>query len=209
VIPGTSDDVLTEASETALRHPDVAQAAAYNGSGIRTDGSPLTVAVVPVDFANPLEIREFLCTHLPLPAGVQPPAVALVPHIPRGTAGCPLAEELDELVARLPEGQLSVYAPADTRTEEALCALVAEVTGKERVGVLDDFLDLGGTSVSTVALSSLIHQRYGVSLPLEEIFEAAHVRGMARLVEQELAGHPTRSDKDPHESHDAGPRRTP
>jgi surfactin family lipopeptide synthetase C len=186
-MPGTGD-VLSEMSRTAVRHPDVAEAEAFAAE--RGDGHLLTVAVVPVEFANPLEIREFLRTHLPLPEEVATPAVALVSRIPRDTAGRLLSDELAELVARLPEGQFSVFAPAVTHMEEVLCALMAEVTGRERVGVLDDFLDLGGTSVSTVALSSLIHQRYGVSLPLEEVFEASHARGMALLVEQELAGLP-------------------
>lgn len=183
MIHATDHGLLSGMITAATEHPDVAEAAAFLREG--ADGTALTVAVVAQDFANPVEIREYL---RPGTAGrAVTLTVALVPHIPRDPGDRVNEEELAALTARLADTQRSVFVPPASPTEETLSELIAEVTGMPGAGVLDDFLDLGGTSVSTITLSSLIDQRYGVSLRLEDVFEASHARGMARLVEQELA----------------------
>ncbi|MFI6499019.1 SDR family NAD(P)-dependent oxidoreductase [Nonomuraea typhae] len=74
-------------------------------------------------------------------------------------------------------------APRDD-TEGVLAALWSEVLGTPRVGVEDDFFELGGNSLVAVQLIALIRKKLGVRLPMRSLFKEATVGGMAALVKQ-------------------------
>ncbi|MFE0154458.1 SDR family NAD(P)-dependent oxidoreductase [Nonomuraea sp. NPDC059007] len=77
-------------------------------------------------------------------------------------------------------------APRD-EVEAALAALWSEVLGTPRVGIEDDFFELGGNSLVAVQLISLIRKKLGVRLPMRSLFREATVTGMAALVAQARA----------------------
>lgn len=69
----------------------------------------------------------------------------------------------------------------------------------EKVGVDDDFFDLGGTSLRCARLFISIEERYGVTLPLSTIVTASTVRDLADAIDGHvLAGRsPSTSDEPP------------
>ncbi|RCX18754.1 amino acid adenylation domain-containing protein [Anaerobacterium chartisolvens] len=55
-----------------------------------------------------------------------------------------------------------------------------EVLGIKTVGECDDFFDLGGDSLSTILMASLIQKRTGINIPVAEIFGNSHFGDIAR-----------------------------
>ncbi|MFI5618577.1 amino acid adenylation domain-containing protein [Streptomyces sp. NPDC051567] len=69
-------------------------------------------------------------------------------------------------------------APRDA-AEEALAGIWAEVLGTKRVGVHDNFFDLGGNSIVAIQVVSRAHRALGVQLSPRLLFDAPTVAAMA------------------------------
>jgi thioesterase domain-containing protein/acyl carrier protein len=75
-----------------------------------------------------------------------------------------------------------------TPTEEAPCAVFADLLGLPRVGIDDSFFDLGGDSVQAARLVSQVRDRVGIDLPIRSVFEMPTVAGLLSLVDARRAG---------------------
>lgn len=71
---------------------------------------------------------------------------------------------------------------ADNELELRLTSLWEKALNKPRIGVGDDFFDLGGNSIRAVSLLVAIEQAINVSLPLGAFLEAPTIRMMAELI---------------------------
>ncbi|MDJ0841406.1 MAG: amino acid adenylation domain-containing protein, partial [Acidobacteriota bacterium] len=67
-------------------------------------------------------------------------------------------------------------------TEEQLAAIWSQVLGVERIGVHDNFFDLGGHSLLVTQVVSRIRAVFDVDLPLRTVFEHATVADLARAL---------------------------
>jgi amino acid adenylation domain-containing protein len=85
-----------------------------------------------------------------------------------------------------PDLRSAYVAPRD-ETEAAVAAIWQELLGIERVGVHDNFFDLGGHSLLATQVMSRLRETLGANLPLEALFEAPTVGGLA---ERLAAGRP-------------------
>jgi amino acid adenylation domain-containing protein len=167
--------------EAALaRHPDLAQAVVVpRQDGAAAGGEKRLVAyVVPSPgrrAAAAEELRAFLRRALPefmIPAAfVELRALPLLPNGKVNRAALPAPE-----TARRPAGG-AVEPRGDL--ERAIAAVLAEVLGVDRLGVDDNFFDLGGHSLAMIRAAGILEQRLDRKLPVLELFRFPTVAALA------------------------------
>jgi hypothetical protein len=111
-----------------------------------------------------------------LPEYLVPSVVAVLGELPRTAVG-----KVDK--RRLPEperGSADDYAPAETELERQLVGIWQEVLQLERVGVNDNFFDLGGHSILAMRVAGRIRGVLDVALPLATLFAAPTISELAR-----------------------------
>lgn len=69
--------------------------------------------------------------------------------------------------------------PSLTTMERRVAEAWREVLGLREVGPDDNFFDVGGDSLSAARLSGLLTERFGISLPVIEVFQFSTLREMA------------------------------
>ncbi|HEX2224251.1 MAG TPA: amino acid adenylation domain-containing protein [Thermoanaerobaculia bacterium] len=133
---------------------------------------------------DPAALRDFLLGRLPEP--MVPAAYLPLDRLPVTANGkvdrAALARRAGE--AARPQAE---YVPPRGPVQELLAGLWAELLGVERVGASDRFFDLGGHSLLAVQLVSRVRDRLGVELPLQAVFEAPSLAGLAQEIEAEAA----------------------
>jgi amino acid adenylation domain-containing protein len=172
--------------ETALAsHPCVAEAA-VDARG-DADARRLVAWLVAREGeprATAAELRQHLRERLP--DAMVPAAFAWVDALPRTTSG-----KIDRRALADPPGDDAPAAGRATQprspVEARLAAIWADVLGLERVGIHDDFFDLGGHSIIAARLASRVRAELGRELPLAAILRAPTVARLAGVLAGERA----------------------
>ncbi len=167
-----------EIENRLLSHPDIREVivlAYTNRQGTRD----LTAYITADRELSITELREFVGTELPeymIPAYfVQ---LAKLPLNINGKIDRQSLPEPDKNILR------SEYLAPETETEIELARIWAETLGVERVGVTDDFYELGGQSLKATVLVRKIYQQLGVEIALREIFQRPQINDLARYIDQ-------------------------
>jgi amino acid adenylation domain-containing protein len=121
-----------------------------------------------------------------LPEYMVPSAIVPLDRLPLTANG-----KLDRRALPAPESvpDLAGGAPR-TEREKVLCEIFADVLGVPRVGVDDDFFDLGGQSLAAMRLLNRIRTALGVELSIEAIFDSSTVSRLAARIEPGQHTHP-------------------
>ncbi|MGE0296504.1 MAG: amino acid adenylation domain-containing protein [Pseudonocardia sp.] len=126
-------------------------------------------------------VRAHLAAHLP--AHMVPTTLTVLDRLPLTVNG-----KLD--VRALPVPALTTgrsHRPPATEAEATLCALFAEVLGADAVGADDDFFDLGGDSISSIALVTRA-RRHGLALRPRDVRRLRTVAALAAAAATDEAG---------------------
>jgi amino acid adenylation domain-containing protein len=84
----------------------------------------------------------------------------------------------------VPRGELSTsYVAPRSRTEQNLAQLWQGFFGIDKVGIFDDFFELGGDSLKAVNVLTRIHKELEVELQLTDLFNTPFIEGMARAID--------------------------
>ncbi|HEY9132927.1 MAG TPA: amino acid adenylation domain-containing protein [Dyella sp.] len=171
-----------------LECADIADAAVTaNPAGSEGDVR-LSAYLVPVDGAV-LQV-EAVRRHLAdkLPAYMIPSALVPVPALPLTPNG-----KLDRKALPAVElGERGDYVAPGTATEREIETIWKDLLGLSRVGIHDNFFEVGGNSLVAAQLIARLADRYGKRLPVASLFEVSTIAGLAALFE-----HGAREQGDP------------
>jgi acyl carrier protein len=164
------------ASDVLGNHPDVVQSITFS-----TTREPVrrVTAVVLAPGASVADLRDHLWDTL-APAD-RPDALVALPDLPRDAAG-----EVDTATIEaeaLDRPGTWTFRPLATPTEEAVAAVWREVLGRSRIGADDNFLDLGGDSMTAALLLDQTNERLGVDLTLGEMLTAPSLAALAEIID--------------------------
>ena len=170
-----------EVEAALMRLPAVAQAAVVprtEGGGLR-----LVAYLVAAGGGRPLpaaELRELLRDRLPEP--MIPSAWVWLPALPLTPNG-----KLDRRALPAPERTGAIWAAPRNREEEILAGIWQEVLGVPRVGVHDNFFDLGGDSILSIQIIARA-ARSGLRFTPKQVFQHQTVAGLVAVASAEAAG---------------------
>jgi len=75
------------------------------------------------------------------------------------------------------------FVAARNETEAVLVQIWQEVLELDKVGVFDDFFDLGGHSLLINKVATRLKQKTGIELPLRTLFEVPTVAALAEIIQ--------------------------
>jgi acyl carrier protein len=127
------------------------------------------------------ELRSYLKRKLPEP--MVPSAFVFLDSFPRTLNGKLDRGALPTPNESRPDLERSFVAPR-TPAEELLAEIWAKVLKVERVGIHDNFFDLGGHSLKATQVVSKIRGTLQVEVPLRDLFENPTVADLALRIEQ-------------------------
>ncbi|MGW6929940.1 amino acid adenylation domain-containing protein [Lentzea sp. NPDC054927] len=161
VEPGEVEHVL-------VGHPDVANAAVV----VRELQQGKRLVAYVVSTADPADLRRFLGERLP--EFLVPSAIVMLDELPLNTNG-----KLDKRALPLPDAPDSTsYEAPGTDVERALAAVWSEVLGVERVGVHDNYFELGGDSIVSLQIVARARDA-GLELSIADLFKHQTVQQVA------------------------------
>lgn len=129
------------------------------------------------------ELRRFAQGQLP--QFMLPNEYVVLTRMPLTRSGKVDMAALDDIDKPADAPQAEYVAPR-TPAEELIAGIWTEVLGRERVGVAENFFDIGGHSLLGTRMLSRVRSTFGVSLTVRVIFDRPTVEGLAEAVEEEL-----------------------
>jgi amino acid adenylation domain-containing protein len=174
---------LGEVESALASHPHVAAAVAH----VTGDPAELVAYIVPRPGAAPTPEAVRQHTRERIPAYMVPGPVVFLDSLPMTPNG-----KVDRKALPAPTRAPAAAVPNRSRVaprsdaERDLLAIWAEVFGNPNLGVTDDFVDLGGTSLKAAEVVALVSSRLGHTIPLGAMYEATTVEKLAVLVQNRL-----------------------
>ena len=173
---------LGEVEKALLEHPGVKEAT-VTARQDRSGDNQLVAYFVPCTYPVPTvsSLRSFLKEKLP--DYMIPPAFVLLDEIPLTATGTGKVDRraLPEPGHSRPDLE-TPFAGAKTPVEQELSQIWAEVLSLEKVGIHDNFFDLGGHSLAATRVVSQVLKQFQVELSLESLFRSPTVAEMAAVI---------------------------
>ena len=178
---------LGEIETVLAQHPGIAQAVVVRRQDDREQ--PQLVAYLIQSSAHdipslPATLRQYL--EPTLPSYMLPAAYVVLDAYPLTPNG---KVDRQALPPPAPAGYLTAgsLAVPQTQAEKAIAAIWQAVLGIDRVGLHDNFFDLGGHSLLMIKVHHQLQQQLALELPLVELFRYPTVRALATHIGQRQA----------------------
>ncbi|RBO90906.1 non-ribosomal peptide synthase protein (TIGR01720 family)/amino acid adenylation domain-containing protein, partial [Nocardia puris] len=126
-------------------------------------------------------------THLgaELPGYMVPSAFVVLDEFPLNASG-----KLDRKALPAPVFEVKAFRAPATPIQEIVASTFGDVLGVDRVGLDDDFFELGGNSLVGTQVIARINRAVGANLSVRDLFEAPAVAALAARAGVEADGRP-------------------
>ena len=139
------------------------------------------------------QLREYLAGKLPgymIPSGFV--SVETIPLTPHGKVDVKSLPEPGKLRPHLG----SAFVLPGTEMEKIVCTAWKEVLKLEKLGIHDNFFDLGGNSLSLISLNNRLQETLKRDIPVLKMFEHPTISSLCRYLERDGSMSPGRSRQD-------------
>ncbi|MGV9747955.1 non-ribosomal peptide synthase/polyketide synthase [Rhodococcus zopfii] len=169
---------LGEIDATLAAHADVDFAVTVGHTGVSGTAQLVSyVTAVPGHAVGVDALAAFAAARLP--SHMVPAAIVVLDEVPLTPQG-----KLDRKALPAPVFETKVFRSPSTPVEEIVANTFADVLGVARVGVDDDFFELGGNSLIATQVVSRLGAALQTTVPVRALFEASTVEALAARVEQ-------------------------
>ncbi|MFD1814822.1 amino acid adenylation domain-containing protein, partial [Rhodococcus gannanensis] len=172
---------LGEIETAVLTHPRVLQSAVLVVGTPTGDQLVAYVVPTPGDTVTADDVKA--AASRSLPTYMIPASVTVLDAFPLNPSG-----KLDRKALPAPVFEARAFRAPETETEAAVASVFSEVLGIERVGLDDDFFELGGNSLIATQVVSRLTATCGVRVPVLWLFSDATTEAFARRIDAERLG---------------------
>jgi hypothetical protein len=131
------------------------------------------------DERAPEELREFLAKKLP--HYMVPSAFVILDELPLSANG-----KVDRTLLPKPEASVEMvsqeYVAPSTDNEQMVAAIWRDVLGVEKVGLYDNFFDIGGNSLKLIRVHIKLREALNTDLSIAQMFEHPTVSSLASVL---------------------------
>ncbi len=160
---------LGEVESPLVEHPSVKEAV------VLQKGDALSAFIVAKQTVTAKELRRFLLEKLP--SYMVPNTFSFLAAIPLSPNGKVDRRALLEL--KVEEAVQETYLPPQSELEREIALIWQEVLGVKKVGLNDNFFDLGGHSLLLIQVHRQLKERYDIGLSVVEMFKYPTVSMLA------------------------------
>lgn len=165
---------LSEISEVLAAHSGVRRAEAV---AVRHDGQDVTIAAVePSEYLSGPILRDYVRQRLGEGSGLA--GVLIVERIPLADGSV----DVEYLTSAIADGRCTLFENPRDDVEHRLAEIWCQQIDVRSVGVNDDFLELGGDSLSALGIIAAIETEFDRSLDVYEFMSASNVRRLADIL---------------------------
>jgi acyl carrier protein len=155
----------------------------YSSTNVKTDRSLVAFYVSGAEIST-AELRNHLKNYLP--DYMIPTYFKRIDSLPLTDNGKVDRKALRNL-AVLSNDENTPYVAPDTEFEKILSDIWSEVLQIERIGVHDNFLELGGNSLAAIRITSRINKAIDLDLPVNAVFENPNISQLAESIEKSIS----------------------
>ncbi|MEN5057173.1 non-ribosomal peptide synthetase [Sphingobacterium kitahiroshimense] len=83
-------------------------------------------------------------------------------------------------------GGESLYVAPTNEVEERLVVLWQEILGREKIGIIENFFELGGNSLIAMKLMAYVHKEFNIKPTFQDILNMATIQDLSKYINRRL-----------------------
>jgi acyl carrier protein len=88
------------------------------------------------------------------------------------------------------------YVAPETETQKQLVEIWQGILRREKIGIDDDFFNIGGDSIRAVKIVSELQRIFNVNIDIVTLFQEPNIRGLSEQIDNQLWQDATLKEED-------------